>query len=81
MRNTDTSYYILKHLYNVTSIICDNQDLCGKISFYFTKIQQNNFYFIKHYYDEIVPIFEKNGIEKHMKMSLGRNITSIFGAY
>lgn len=81
MRNIDTSYYILKYLYNVTSIICDNQDLCEEMSDYISTIQPNKFYIIKHYSDEIIPLFDKYGIEKHMKMSLGKNIPLIFGAY
>lgn len=81
MRNIDTSYYIFKFLYNVTSIICDNQDLCEEISDFISTIQPNKFNIIKHYSDEIVPIFEKYGIEKHLKMSLGKNIPLIFGAY
>lgn len=81
MRNIDTSYYLFKDLYNVTSIICDNQYLCDEISDYISTIQQNKFYIIKHYSDEIIPIFDKYGIEKHMKMSLGKNIPLIFGAY
>lgn len=80
MRNIDTSYYILKHLYNVTSIICDNKDLCEEMSDYISTIQTNKYDIIKHYSDEIVPIFEKFGIEKHMKMSLGKNIPLINGA-
>jgi len=81
MINMDPSYYILKNLYNVTSIICDNQDLCEIMIDYISTIQPSKFDIIKHYSDERVPIFEKFRIEKDMKMSLGKNIPLIHGAY
>ncbi|AGC66821.1 ribonuclease G [Candidatus Uzinura diaspidicola str. ASNER] len=81
MRNMDPYYYILRNLYNVTSIICDNQDLCEEIIVYLSTIKQNNIDLIKYYSDEIVPIFEKYGIEKYIKMFLGNNISLLYGAY
>ncbi len=81
MRNLDPAFYLLRNLYNVTSIICDNQDLCEVMSVYFSTFQQNKFDIIKYYSDEIVPIFEKYGIEKYIKMNIGNNISLIDGAY
>lgn len=81
IRNLDPSYYLLRDLYNVTSIICDNQDLCEEMNVYMSTIKFNNINIIKHYSEEIVPIFEKYKIEKQMKMFLGKNISLIYGAY
>lgn len=81
MINMDPYYLLLKDLYNVTSIICDNQDLCEEMSVFFSTINPNKIGIIKHYYNEIVPIFEKYEIEKQIKMSLGKNIPLIHGAY
>lgn len=81
MRNMDPYYYLLRDLYNVTSITCDNQDLCEEMSVYISTFQKKKIDIIKHYSDEKVPIFEKFGIEKHMKIYLGQNIPLIQGAY
>jgi len=81
MRNMDSSYFFLRYLYNVTSIICDNQGLCEEMSVYSTTFQQNKIDIIKYYTDEIVPIFEKYGIEKYIKMFIGNNVSLVHGAY
>lgn len=79
--NMDPSYYLLRDLYNVTYIICDNQNLCEEMGVCISNIQPYKIDIIKHYSDEIVPIFEKFGIEKQMKISFGKNIPLIHGAY
>lgn len=81
MRNIDPAFYFLRNLYNVTSIICDNQNLCEEMRVYLSTFQQKDLNIIKYYSDEIVPIFEKYGIEKWIKMFIGNNISLIHGAY
>lgn len=81
IKNMDISYSLLRNSYNITSIICDNKCLCEEMSDYISTIQPNKLDIIKYYSDEIIPIFEKYEIEKQMKMSFGKNIPLIYGAY
>lgn len=81
MRNIDPAFSLLINLYNVTSIICDNQNLCEEMRVFISTFQQKKLIIIKYYSDEIVPIFEKYGIEKYIKMFIGNNISLAHGAY
>lgn len=63
-----------------TSIVCDNQSLFKDICAYIYSIdpKKNN---IVKYYNHQIPIFEKYGIDKQIKTSLGKNIPFAQGAY
>jgi len=83
MREMDKASLILRDLFNddFTSIICDDEDLCDEMTDYLSTIAPDKIDIVKHYRDKDLPIFEKFGIERQMKVLLGKNVPLAKGAY
>lgn len=83
MREMDKASSILRDLFNddFTSIVCDDEDLCDEMIAYLSTIAPHKTHIVKHYQDKEIPVFEKFGIERQMKVSLGKNVSLAKGAY
>lgn len=78
----DKASCILRDTFNddFISIICDDKDLYDEIRTYLSVIAPNKINIVKNYQGDI-PIFEKYGVEKQIKISLGKNVPFAKGAY
>ncbi|WGH28009.1 MAG: Rne/Rng family ribonuclease [Candidatus Bostrichicola ureolyticus] len=78
----DRAYCILRDTFNddYTSIICDDEAIYKEIKANISIIAPHKINIIK-YYKGIIPIFEKYGIEKQIKILFGKNVTLTKGAY
>lgn len=78
----DKASCILRDTFNddFTSIICDDKDLHEDIRAYLSIIAAEKTGIVEHYKGDM-PIFEKYGVEKQIKISLGRNVPFAKGAY
>ncbi|WP_185872301.1 Rne/Rng family ribonuclease [Blattabacterium cuenoti] len=75
-------YSLLRDTFNddFKSIYCNNNFLCKEIYSYLSLIAPEKTNIIK-YYKENIPIFKKYGIEKQIKIFLGKNVPLENGAY
>lgn len=87
LRERDRALFILKSLFNedesedLTSIICDDDNLCDDMDPYISRIYPSQTGIIKYYREKEIPIFDQFGIESQMKISLGKHVTLGNGAY
>ena len=65
---------------NFTAIHCDDEQLYYQIKDYVQEIAPKKENIVK-YYDSKVPVFEKFGIERQIKTSFGRTVSTSKGAY
>ncbi|XOD67042.1 MAG: Rne/Rng family ribonuclease [Flavobacteriales bacterium Tduv] len=78
----DKASCILRDTFNddFTSIVCDDKDLHEDIHSYLSIIAPEKTGIVEHYRGDM-PIFEKFGVERQIKISLGRNVPFSKGAY
>ncbi|WP_185876918.1 Rne/Rng family ribonuclease [Blattabacterium cuenoti] len=76
------TFSLLRDTFNddLKSIYCNNNLLFQEIRSYLSLIAPEKINIIKYYKDDI-PIFEKYGIEKQIKIFLGKNVPLENGAY
>ena len=82
MDEMNISSKILRDVFDesFTSILVDDESLHIQIKDYIQKIAPKKESIVKFYKSKI-PIFEKNGIERQIKTSFGKNVSMTKGAY